>query len=332
MRAQKKSFFFQQVLKPPKQQQNFKAIQSRLEFLRELIDAYSPSTQHGLGMEQTMPMVVLGANSSNAATRTEAIKVWVKLFQTYDRRKIDLHIRSVDSKKTQDLIRAELAGDGVVGDLPPAATPMPTRAKAPAAAKKTPASSAATKGKPSPAAHKSAQKPGGMHLGDQEPADEVERVQWYLTKAKGGDADAQYNLAICYDEGKGTDKNEKEAARWSGPSLHPSQCPLRMALCCPARTSLHACHRRREPRGNCHPAAMSRMSLKIDVLEYDLLQRALAIGRANTRREQVCRGGGAGRRGRPIFSGSSAVKQAQPSVSLSYLCAFCGAFCDAQLR
>ena len=227
MRAQKESFCFLQVLKPPKQQQNFKAIQSRLEFLRELIDAYPPSSQHGLGMEQTMPMVVLGANSSNAATRTEAIKVWVKLFQTYDRRKIDLHIRSVDSKKTQDLIRAELAGDGVVGDLPAAAAPMPARAKAPAAAKKTPASSAAAKGKPSPAAHKSAQqKPGGMDVGDQEPADEVERVQWYLTKAKGGDADAQYNLAICYDEGKGTDKNEKEAARWSGPSLHPSQRPL----------------------------------------------------------------------------------------------------------
>lgn len=105
-----------------------------------------------------------------------------------------------------------------------------------------------------------------------------------------------------------------------------------MALCCPACTSLHACHRRREPRGCCHPAAMSLMSLKIDVLEKDLLQRALAIGRANTRREQVCRGGRAGGRGRPIFSGSSAVKQAQPSVSLSYLCALCDALRDAWLR
>lgn len=179
-----------------------------------------------------MPMVVLGANSSNAATRTEAIKVWVKLFQTYDRRKIDVHIRSVDSKKTQDLIRAELAGDGVVGDLPPPAAPMPAaaRAKAPAAAKKTPASSAAAKGKPSPAAHKSAQKPGGMDLGDQEPADEVERVQWYLTKAKGGDADAQYNLAICYDEGKGTDKNEKEAARWYAAAAEQGDADAQFSL------------------------------------------------------------------------------------------------------
>ena len=27
---------------------------------------------------------------------------------------------------------------------------------------------------------------------------------WYLNKAKAGDADAQYNLAICFDEGEHT--------------------------------------------------------------------------------------------------------------------------------
>ena len=30
-------------------------------------------------------------------------------------------------------------------------------------------------------------------------------MAWYRRKAERGDADAQYNLAVCFDEGKGVD-------------------------------------------------------------------------------------------------------------------------------
>ena len=33
-------------------------------------------------------------------------------------------------------------------------------------------------------------------------------------KAEGGDATAQYNLAVCYERGNGTEKNVGEAMRW----------------------------------------------------------------------------------------------------------------------
>ena len=36
-----------------------KAIQSRLEFLRELAGEYTPSPQHGLGIEAALPMLLL---------------------------------------------------------------------------------------------------------------------------------------------------------------------------------------------------------------------------------------------------------------------------------
>ena len=40
-----------------------------------------------------MPMVLLGANSSNAATRTVAIDVWGKLHATYGR-DMDAYLKS----------------------------------------------------------------------------------------------------------------------------------------------------------------------------------------------------------------------------------------------
>ena len=69
-------------------------------------------------------------------------------------------------------------------------------------------------------------------MDDVEPADDAERVEWYLKKAEAGDADAQYNLAICYDEGKGTAKDERQAAHWC-------VCPrlrYRLLTLCPAPT------------------------------------------------------------------------------------------------
>ena len=39
-------------------------------------------------------------------------------------------------------------------------------------------------------------------------------VTWWYAAAEQGDADAQYNLGVCYDDGKGVAKNKQEAAKW----------------------------------------------------------------------------------------------------------------------
>jgi hypothetical protein len=39
-------------------------------------------------------------------------------------------------------------------------------------------------------------------------------VRWYLAAAKQDHLDAQYNLALMYDEGEGTAVNDTEAVRW----------------------------------------------------------------------------------------------------------------------
>ncbi|MCD7798298.1 MAG: SEL1-like repeat protein, partial [Akkermansiaceae bacterium] len=35
-----------------------------------------------------------------------------------------------------------------------------------------------------------------------------------LRKAEQGDAEAQYELGVCYFKGEGVEKDEKEAVRW----------------------------------------------------------------------------------------------------------------------
>ena len=37
---------------------------------------------------------------------------------------------------------------------------------------------------------------------------------WYHYRANRGDAEAQFNLALCYDEGKGVAIDQAEAVRW----------------------------------------------------------------------------------------------------------------------
>jgi hypothetical protein len=279
----------QTLLKPPKDAaKKFKEVQARLEFLRELVDAYPPSPQVGLGLEVVMPMLQHGANSSNAQTRTVAIDMWVKLHATYGR-KMDAQLKAVESSKTQAIIQEAIGKGGGVegggGNVPAAAAPAaaaPPKAKAAApAAKKAPAAAAGVAAKGKANASPAAPTPGlalvddqgfiverrvlrsclavctsacrcaclpacvcaymrthgkqrrrstptshdGARVGahghtpgaaqdDAEPADDAQRVQWYLKKAEAGDADAQYNLAICYDEGKGTTKDEQKAAHW----------------------------------------------------------------------------------------------------------------------
>ena len=44
--------------------------------------------------------------------------------------------------------------------------------------------------------------------------DQVEAAKWYRKAAEQNDADAQYNLAICYERGDGVAEDWVEAYKW----------------------------------------------------------------------------------------------------------------------
>jgi hypothetical protein len=44
--------------------------------------------------------------------------------------------------------------------------------------------------------------------------DDSKAVDWYLKAAEQGNAVAQYNLAVCYERGEGTEPDEAMAAQW----------------------------------------------------------------------------------------------------------------------
>ena len=44
--------------------------------------------------------------------------------------------------------------------------------------------------------------------------DEVEAVKWCRKAAEQNDAEAQYNLGVCYANGRGVAKDEAEAVKW----------------------------------------------------------------------------------------------------------------------
>ena len=44
--------------------------------------------------------------------------------------------------------------------------------------------------------------------------DDKEAVKWYRLAAEQGDASAQYNLGVSYDNGEGVIEDDKEAAKW----------------------------------------------------------------------------------------------------------------------
>ena len=46
------------------------------------------------------------------------------------------------------------------------------------------------------------------------PEDNAEAVKWWRLSAKQGDADAQYNLGVMYDNGKGVPEDNAEAVKW----------------------------------------------------------------------------------------------------------------------
>lgn len=134
----------------------------------------------------------------------------------------------MESAKTQELIKAGVGGGGEAAAAPKGRAPPPAAAaKKPAAA----GGGSAVKAKPgvSPGA-KGGAAAGKAMPDDVEPADDVERVAWYLKKAQAGDADAQYNLAICYDEGKGTSKDEKQAAHWYAQAAEQGDADAQFSL------------------------------------------------------------------------------------------------------
>lgn len=42
-----------------------------------------------------------------------------------------------------------------------------------------------------------------------------EAIKWYRLAAEQGNTDAQYNLGICYAEGRGVRQNWNESFKWS---------------------------------------------------------------------------------------------------------------------
>ena len=44
--------------------------------------------------------------------------------------------------------------------------------------------------------------------------DDVEAVRWYRMAAEQGDANAQFNLGVMYDNGEGVSEDDVEAVRW----------------------------------------------------------------------------------------------------------------------
>ena len=58
------------VLKPPKEQgKNFKAVQSRIEFLDQLIQAFPPAPQHGLAVDAVLYIYIYNKTNADVCKR-----------------------------------------------------------------------------------------------------------------------------------------------------------------------------------------------------------------------------------------------------------------------
>mmetsp|Transcript_42301 Transcript_42301/g.103306 ORF Transcript_42301/g.103306 Transcript_42301/m.103306 type:complete len:573 (-) Transcript_42301:125-1843(-) len=210
------AYVCQFALKPPKQANNPKVILTRLELIDQMMGSHELSSANGLTPDTIMPICNLGMNSTNADTRNKAISVTEKVFKSFNGR-FDPY-KGVESEATRKILKEKLGGGG--GGAPPAAAPKP-RAPPPGGAgggaKKTPsASSPGSKpaGGPPPKKAPPAKAAPAPSEDEVEPEDDGDKVDWYRRKADQGDADAQYNLAVCYDEGKGVAQDLKEAAKW----------------------------------------------------------------------------------------------------------------------
>ena len=63
--------------------------------------------------------------------------------------------------------------------------------------------------------------------------DDTEAVKWYRKAADQGYAAAQYNLALCYDKGDGVTKDDAEAVKWyrKAAALGDVNAQYNLALC-----------------------------------------------------------------------------------------------------
>ena len=52
----------------------------------------------------------------------------------------------------------------------------------------------------------------------------------YEAKAEQGDAEAQFNLGFCYDDGRGVTKNTKEAVKWYRKAAEQDYAPAQFNL------------------------------------------------------------------------------------------------------
>jgi len=55
---------------------------------------------------------------------------------------------------------------------------------------------------------------GGRSYAESAPQEEEGSFEWYMKAARSGDADAQYRVAVCYEDGEGVEQNFEEAVKW----------------------------------------------------------------------------------------------------------------------
>ena len=60
--------------------------------------------------------------------------------------------------------------------------------------------------------------------------DEAKAVEWYTKAAEQGDKDAQYALALCYQNGTGIAKDEAQAKDWLTKAVEQGHEPAKEAL------------------------------------------------------------------------------------------------------
>ncbi|KAJ1492003.1 hypothetical protein T484DRAFT_1772830, partial [Baffinella frigidus] len=191
----------------PKQPGVWRVILARLEFIDTLMDKHGSTPENGLSLQAVSPMVTVGLNSSNNLTRAKATTILKRLHELHGHQKVLPLIRGIESDASRRQTQ-ELLGPPPAAPPPPPApgkkapppagrkpvAPSPAKQKSPVAKKGAPGGAAAAKKSPAGA---------GPSVADREPTDEKEKVVWYEKRAMGGDADAQYNLGCCFDEGRG---------------------------------------------------------------------------------------------------------------------------------
>jgi centrosomal protein CEP104 len=200
------------ILKLPKQGGHvWRVVLARLEFLDTLMDKHEPAPENGLSLNAVSPIVTIGLNSSNNLTRAKATAVLRRLHDLHGYHKVLPIMRGIESSATFNQIQKEVGGPPPVAAAPPPAPGRKPKLDG-APAGKRPVHPSPAKPHKSPALHKKGGAAGGA--AEREPVDDKEKVAWYQRRAESGDADAQYNLGCCFDEGRGVAADHAQAAHW----------------------------------------------------------------------------------------------------------------------